>query len=48
MNENIPEYLKALIKKYPKIISGRKNYEFFQKRIQKNLELIKKYKRLKF
>ena len=48
MNENIPKYLKALIKKYPKIISGRKNYEFFEKRIQKNLELVKKYKRLKF
>ena len=44
----MPKYLKILIKQYPKIISGRKNYEFFEKRIQKNLELVKKYKRLKF
>ena len=48
MNKKIPEYLETLIKKYPKIISGRKNYEFFEKRILKNLELIKKYKKLKF
>jgi len=45
MNKKMPKYLKMLIKKYPKIISGRKNYEFFEKRIFKNLELIKKYKK---
>tara|TARA_B110000495_G_scaffold183920_1_gene180594 strand:- start:249 stop:395 length:147 start_codon:yes stop_codon:yes gene_type:complete len=47
MNKIIPRYLKILIKKYPKIISGRKNYDFFEKRILKNLELIKKYKKFK-
>ena len=45
MNKNIPKYLKKLIEQYPEIISGRKNYEFFEKRILKNLELIKKYKK---
>ena len=45
MNKSIPKYLKILIKQYPKIISGRKNYKFFEKRILKNLELIKKYKK---
>ena len=35
----------SIIKQYPEIISGRKNYEFFEKRILKNLELIKKYKK---
>ena len=44
MNKLTPKYLKILIKQNPKIISGRKNYEFFEKRILKNLELIKKYK----
>jgi hypothetical protein len=48
MNGNMPKYLKELIKQYPKIISGRKNYEFFEKRILKNLKLINKYKILKF
>jgi len=45
MNKKIPGYLKMLIKKYPKIISGRKNYDFFEKRILKNIELVKKYKK---
>ena len=44
MNKNVPKYLENLIKKYPNIISGRKNYKFFEKKILKNLELIKKYK----
>jgi len=47
MNRGIPKYLKILIKKYTEIISGRKNHEFFEKRILKNLDLIKKYKKLK-
>ena len=47
MNKKMPKYLKILIKQYPKIISGRKNYDFFEKRILKNLELIKKYKKFK-
>jgi hypothetical protein len=44
MNKDIPDYLKILIKKYPDVVSGRKKYKFFEKRILKNLELIKKYK----
>ena len=47
MNKITPKYLKILIKQYPKIISGRKNYEFFEKRILKNLDLIKKYRKVK-
>ena len=47
MNKITPKYLKILIKQYPKITSGRKNYEFFEKRILKNLDLIKKYRKTK-
>ena len=47
MNKDIPKYLKILVKQYPEIISGRKNYSFFEKRILKNLRLIKKYIKLK-
>tara|TARA_Y100000590_G_C15157809_1_gene802385 strand:- start:454 stop:618 length:165 start_codon:yes stop_codon:yes gene_type:complete len=36
--------LKKLIKEYPKIISGRKNFDFYDKRIKKNISLIKKFK----
>lgn len=36
-------YIKILLKKYPDIASGRKNFKFFEKRIQKNLILTYKY-----
>ena len=36
-------YLKTLLKKYPKIASGRKNYAFYEKRILKNIKLVKKF-----
>ena len=39
----IPFYLKALIRKYPKIVSGRKNFNKQHFRIQKSLNLIKEY-----
>tara|TARA_B100000575_G_C22977094_1_gene563871 strand:- start:101 stop:250 length:150 start_codon:yes stop_codon:yes gene_type:complete len=39
----IPNYLKEILKKYPEIISGRKNIEISHKRIKKTLILIKKY-----
>ena len=39
----IPSYLKELIKLYPNIKSGRKNYFETNKRIEKNIKLIKKY-----
>ena len=39
------KYLIELTKMYPKITSGRKNYLFAHKRILKNIELIKKFKK---
>ena len=35
--------MKALIKDNPKIVSGRKNFYFFQSRVNKTLDLVKKY-----
>ena len=43
MKKNIPEYITKLIKKFPDITSGRKNYEAHHVRIIKNLYLTKKY-----
>jgi len=43
----IPKYLKNLIKDYPKITSGRKNYYQHNFRIIKTIEIIKKYFKLK-
>ena len=39
----IPNYLIKIIKEYPKITSGRKDYIFFNQRILKNIELTKKF-----
>ncbi len=39
----MPDYLIALIKKYPEILSGRKNFSFYKKRIDKILKLTKKF-----
>ena len=36
--------MKKLIKKYPKITSGRKQFEHYHLRVLKTLEIIKKYK----
>ena len=36
-------YIKILLKKFPKIASGRKNFKYFEKRIKKNLILTQKY-----
>tara|TARA_B100000674_G_C37239824_1_gene645196 strand:+ start:162 stop:326 length:165 start_codon:yes stop_codon:yes gene_type:complete len=35
--------LQKLINKYPKIISGRKNFNNYQKKINKMMNLVKKY-----
>ena len=35
--------MKKLIKENPKIISGRKNFNFYQRRVAKTLDLVKKY-----
>ena len=36
-------YIKILLKRFPGIASGRKNFKYFEKRIQKNLLLSHKY-----
>ena len=40
-------YIKAIIRIFPNIARGRKNFEYFERRIIKNLLLTKKYKRKK-
>ena len=42
-NNNLQNNLKKLIKKYPRIKSGRKNFDKYQNRILKTLNLIEKY-----
>tara|TARA_X000001036_G_C20141697_1_gene587592 strand:- start:386 stop:529 length:144 start_codon:yes stop_codon:yes gene_type:complete len=36
-------FIKIVLKKFPDIASGRKNFKYFEKRVQKNLLLTKKY-----
>lgn len=36
-------YIQMLLKIFPNIASGRKNFEYFEKRIKKNLLLSSKY-----
>ena len=43
MKKRIPIYLSNLIKKYPSILSGRKNVKKNHERIIKTKELIKKF-----
>ena len=38
-----PQYIRDLIKKYPQIVSGRKNFKFYNDRIVKTLKLVKEY-----
>ena len=39
----LPKYITKLIKRFPDIASGRKNYKEHHIRIIKNLHLVKKY-----
>tara|TARA_Y200000002_G_scaffold140914_1_gene116297 strand:+ start:1965 stop:2129 length:165 start_codon:yes stop_codon:yes gene_type:complete len=39
----IPGYIKTLIRDNPKIVSGRKKFYFYQWRVSKTLDLVKKY-----
>ena len=39
----IPKYIKILIEEYPKIFSGRKNFQDHHERILKSIKIIKKY-----
>ena len=41
----LKKYLIEIIKEFPDIRSGRKNYKYFEKRINKNFFLIKKVKK---
>ena len=41
MSIKINKYLKLLLNKHPSIASGRKNYDKFEERIGKNINLIK-------
>ena len=36
-------YIRIILKKFPNIASGRKNFKYFEKRINKNLILTHKY-----
>ena len=36
-------YIKLILKMFPDIASGRKNFKYFEKRIKKNLILTKIY-----
>ena len=38
-------YIKVILKKFPDISSGRKNFKYFENRIKKNLTLTKKYQK---
>tara|TARA_B100001778_G_C18138919_1_gene428484 strand:+ start:370 stop:519 length:150 start_codon:yes stop_codon:yes gene_type:complete len=43
MRTKIPIYLSKIIKKYPTILSGRKNIKESHKRIMKTKQLINKF-----
>jgi len=43
----LPNYLKILLKNYPKIASGRKNFKQHHVRIIKTVNIVKKYFNLK-
>ena len=40
-------HIKILIKMFPNISSGRKNFKYFEDRIKKNLSLTNEYKKKK-
>ena len=37
------KYINIILKLFPNIASGRKNFKYFESRIKKNLSLTKKY-----
>ena len=39
------KYITKLLKMFPDIASGRKNFNYFEKRIKDNLKLTNKYKK---
>ena len=38
------KYISDLLKMFPNIASGRKNFKYFEKRINKSLKITNKYK----
>ena len=44
IKKKFEQYLKDIIKDYPNIPSGRKNYYILYKRVKKQISLTKKYK----
>jgi len=43
MKKSPPNYIIKLIKQFPEILSGRKNYKEHDQRIKKNIALTKNY-----
>ncbi len=43
IKDNLPKYILDLKKKYPQIISGRKNFNIHNSRIKKILKIIRRY-----
>tara|TARA_B100002052_G_C15588458_1_gene465536 strand:- start:201 stop:353 length:153 start_codon:yes stop_codon:yes gene_type:complete len=41
--KNIKSYIVELVNLYPQILSGRKNIEKYEKRLQNNILIIKKF-----
>jgi len=41
----VKKYISKLIRLYPKIASGRKNFDYHEKRIQKNIKLSENFKK---
>ena len=39
------KYISKLLKMFPDISSGRKNFKYFEKRIKENLKITNKYKK---
>ena len=39
------KYISELLKIFPDIASGRKNFEYFEKRIKKNLRITNEYRK---
>ena len=38
-------YIRVILKKFPNIASGRKNFKYFEKRIKEKLKITNKYKK---
>ena len=46
MDKKKINYIKILLKKFPDIASGRKNFDYYEYRVKKNLNLTKKYNKI--